>query len=111
MLGTKDQNGFNAGMIMMRVCDWSVKALSESLALRELKPDVQFEYYDQGALKWVIERPGYEEHVLYQPHNWWNSFGLTGKPVKSDRFMLHFAGVDCCGQEESKGVVMGRWVT
>jgi len=110
MLGTRDQNGFNAGMIMLRVCEWSVKALAETIALRELKPEVKFDFFDQGALKCVAERPGYEEHVRYQPHNWWNAFGFTGKPVASDRFMLHFAGIDCCGQEESKGVVMGRWV-
>ena len=84
--------------------------LSETLALRQLLPDVQFQHYDQGALRWVMERTGYEEHVIYQPHNWWNSFGLNRKPYDTDAFTLHFAGVDCCGQEESKGTVMGRWL-
>ena len=97
-------------MAIFRVHQWSVQMLSETLALRQLLPDVQIEFYDQGALRWVMERRGYEEHVIYQPHNWWNSFGLNRKPYDTDAFTLHFAGVDCCGQEESKGTVMGRWL-
>ena len=110
ILATQDQNGFNAGMIMFRVHEWTVQALSEALALRQLRPEVKIDFYDQGALKWVMERKGYEEHVIYQPHNWWNAFGLEGKPYGTDAFMLHFAGVDCCGQLEDKGTVMGRWL-
>lgn len=110
ILATQDQNHFNAGMVIFRVHEWTVQALSEALALRQLRPEVQFDFFDQGALRWVIERQGYEEHVIYQPHNWWNSFGLEGKPYATDAFMLHFAGVDCCGQLEDKGTVMARWL-
>ena len=78
--------------------------------MRQLRPDAHFEHYDQGALRWVMERDGYAEHVIYQPHNWWNSFGLAREPYDTDAFTLHFAGVDCCGQPESKGTVMGRWL-
>ena len=110
LLASQDQNGFNAGMAMFRVHAWSVQMLSEALALRQLRPDAQFEHYDQGALWWVMEREGYAEHVIYQPHDWWNSFGLGGKPYPTDAFTLHFAGVDCCGQPESRGTIMGRWL-
>lgn len=57
-----------------------------------------------------MEREGYAEHVIYQPHDWWNAFGLAREPYDTDAFTLHFAGVDCCGQPESKGTVMGRWL-
>ena len=110
ILATRDFNGFNAGMAMFRVHQWSVQMLSEALALRQLRPDVHIEFYDQGALRWVMEKEGYEEHVIYQPHDWWNSFGLAREPYDTDAFTLHFAGVDCCGQPESKGTVMGRWL-
>ncbi len=110
LLATQDQNGFNAGMAMFRVHQWSVQMLSETLALRQLRPDAHFDFYDQGALRWIMEREGYVQHVIYQPHNWWNAFGLAGEPYDTDAFMLHFAGVDCCGQPESKGTVMGRWL-
>ena len=97
-------------MAIFRVHEWSVQMLSETLALRQLRPEVQFEHYDQGALRWVMERDGYAEHVIYQPHDWWNAFGLAREPYQTDAFTLHFAGVDCCGQPESKGTVMGRWL-
>lgn len=95
---------------MIRVHEWSVKAMSEVIALRQLKPEVKFEFEDQGAIGWVLNRRGYEEHVLYQPHNWWNAFGLQQAPSKTDLFLLHFAGVDCCGNSESKATVMSRWL-
>ena len=97
-------------MAIFRVSEWSVQMLSETLALRQLLPEVHFEHFDQGALRWVMERPEYLQHVIYQPHDWWNAFGLNRPPYATDAFMLHFAGADCCGQEDSKGTVMGRWL-
>lgn len=110
LLASQDQNGFNAGMAIFRVSQWSVQMLAESLGVRQLVPGFDTHIDDQGALRWVMERQGYAEHVIYQPHSWWNSFGLNSPPYPTDAFTLHFAGADCCGQEESKGTVMGRWL-
>ena len=108
-LGSRDQNGFNAGMFMIRVHEWSVTMLSEVVALRTLHPDINLDFYDQSAIAWVNHRTGYQEHCLFQPHNWWNAFGLQGDPVPTDFFTLHFAGVDCCGGD-AKGTIMSRWL-
>ena len=97
-------------MAILRVNEWSVHVLSETIALGSLRPEVHIEHFDQGAFRAVFEREGYAEHVLYQPHNWWNSFGLAKEPYDTDAFTLHFAGVDCCGQPDSKGTVMTRWL-
>ncbi|KAL9100729.1 MAG: hypothetical protein Q9163_003936 [Psora crenata] len=109
VLVTRDQNGLNAGMLMIRVHEWTVKMLAEVTALRQFQPQVELPFDDQSALLWVLDRPGYEGHFLYQPHSWWNSFGLQGKPYPYPGFLLHFAGVDCCGGE-SRGTIMGRWL-
>ena len=108
-LGTKDQNGFNAGMLFVRVHKWTVNMLAQVITIRETHPDVDLWFEDQSAFTWALERPGYAEHAIYQPHNWWNSFGLDGKPFDHDRFVLHFAGVGCCGGED-KAPVMLRWL-
>ena len=108
-LGTKDQNGFNAGMMFIRVDKWTVNMLAQVITIREHHPNVDLEYADQSALVWALERQGYREHVIYQPHNWWNSFGLQGKPFDHDRFILHFAGIGCCGGED-KPPTMLRWL-
>ena len=97
-------------MAILRVNEWSVHVLSETIALGSLRPEVHIEHFDQGAFRAVFEREGYAEHVLYQPHNWWNSFGLAREPYDTDAFTLHFAGVDCCGQPDSKETVMTRWL-
>lgn len=110
MLGTKDQNGFNAGMFMVRINEWSVNMLAEVVALRQLEPTVDLPFFDQTAIDYVVKREGHSEHVLYQTHNWWNAFGIQSPPFDTDLFTLHFAGVDCCGQLESKATVMGRWL-
>lgn len=110
LLATRDMNNFNAGMAIFRVHPWSVQMLSETLALRQLRPEVTFDHFDQGALWWVMEKEEYAQHVIYQPHDWWNSFGLAREPHDTDAFTLHFAGVDCCGQPEPKGMVMERWL-
>lgn len=97
-------------MAILRVNEWSVHVLSETIALGSLRPEVHVEHFDQGAFRAVFEKEGYAEHVLYQPHNWWNSFGLAREPYDTDAFTLHFAGVDCCGQPDSKETVMSRWL-
>ena len=84
--------------------------LSEVMALRQLQPDLPLPFEDQAAIDWVCSRPGYEEHVIYQPHNWWNGFGIQGHPFPTDRFILHFAGVDAAEGTEPKATVMDRWV-
>ena len=84
--------------------------LSETIALGNLRPEIYIEHFDQGSFRAVFEREGNAEHVLYQPHNWWNSFGLAREPYDTDAFTLHFAGVDCCGQPDSKETVMTRWL-
>lgn len=107
---TQDHNGFNAGMMFIRVHEWSVKMLAEVVALRQLRPELKYEFEDQGATRWVIERSGYEEHAIYQPHDWWNEFGRQGEPVSTDKFMLHFAGVEFSDEPEKKTTIVGRWL-
>ena len=97
-------------MAILRVNEWSVHLLSETIALGNLRPEIYIEHFDQGSFRAVFEREGNAEHVIYQPHNWWNSFGLAREPYETDAFTLHFAGVDCCGQPDSKETVMTRWL-
>ena len=96
-------------MFFVRVHEWSVKMLAQVITLRDVHPEVELSFDDQSAFSWVLGRPGFEEFTIYQPHNWWNSFGLQGKPFDHDRFVLHFAGVGCCGGED-KGTSMVRWL-
>lgn len=110
VLANQDANGLNAGMMILRVHDWTVEMLAEVVALRHLKQDIHLPFFDQSAVKWTCEQEDYQDHMIYQPHEWWNAFGIQGEPHDSEDWLLHFAGVGMSTTEDKKTVVMGRWI-
>ena len=108
-LGSYDWEGFNAGVFLVRINEWSVKMLTEVSALPDLRQDVQVGYNaEQTAFKWVFKRVGYREHVLYQPNKWFNGFEQSfGKlpPVKDGDMLVHFSGL----KEDKFGAVQ-KWL-
>ena len=98
ILATQDEDGFNAGVLILRVHKWTIDTLTEVLALHALKPDVQLQYSDQSAIEWVCGRPGYREHFLYQPRKWWNRYYNDLNDQEQGNMLVHFAGADAASQ-------------
>ena len=71
--------------------------LTEVAALPDLRPDVQIGYNaEQAAFKWVLDRVGYREHVIYQPNKWFNGFeeSYGHLPlVQNGDMLVHFSGL------------------
>lgn len=108
ILGTQDNNGFNAGMLILRVDQWTVRALSQVLALPVLQPSVGLPFYDQSALDWVFQLPANQEHFIFQPRHWWNRYFFTGDGDQPGEMLLHFAGIGAQsggGSQEKSGVM------
>lgn len=108
ILGTQDNNGFNAGMLILRVDLWTVRALSQVLALSVLQPSVGLPFYDQSALDWVFQIPANQEHFIFQPRHWWNRYFFTGDGDQPGEMLLHFAGIGAQsggGSQEKSGVM------
>ena len=110
-LGNKDWNGYNCGVFMMRINEWSVNFLTQATAIPLLRPDiplgVPYPNYEQDAMKWVLEQKGYKEHALYQPREWYNGFSIGAEgelEVKTGDLLIHFPGVS---QKYSQ---MGHWL-
>ena len=110
-LGNKDWNGYNCGVFMMRINEWSVNFLTQATAIPLLRPDiplgVPYPNYEQDAMKWVLEQKGYKEHAVYQPRLWYNGFsnGAEGVlEVKTGDLLIHFPGV------LQKFPQMGHWL-
>ena len=110
-LGNKDWNGYNCGVFMMRINEWSVNFLTQAAAIPLLRPDiplgVPFPNYEQDAMKWVLEQKGYKEHTVYQPRLWYNGFsnGAEGElEVNTGDLLIHFPGV------AQKFPEMGHWL-
>lgn len=110
-LGNKDWNGYNCGVFMMRINEWTVNFLTQATAIPLLRPDipigVPYPNYEQDAMKWVLDQKGYKEHTVYQPRLWYNGFssGAEGElEVKTGDLLIHFPGVL---EKYSK---MGHWL-
>ena len=93
-LGPKDWEGFNAGGFFIRVNEWSIKMLTEAMALPLFRPDIDLRYNAvANAMKWVFTKPEYRDHVLYQPRRWYNDFRSKEQPeAESGSLLVQFDG-------------------
>ena len=97
IIGTKDWNRFNPGVFLLRVNGWSVKTLSQVYALQNIRTDISFgNNADQDAMIWIIDRPGYREHMLYQPIEWFQGYQDSQghfRSVQPGDLLVHFPGL------------------
>jgi len=111
ILATKDNNGFNAGMLILRVHEWTVQTLTEIIALPTSNPTVTLPFYDQSAIEWICSRPGYQESFLYQPRRWWNRYHHDPDGVEAGNMLIHFAGVGTVfAGTATKQEIMGQFL-
>ena len=96
IVGAKDWNSFNPGVFLIRVNGWSVKLLTQVYALKHIRTDIEFgNNADQDALIWVMDRPGYREHVIYQPIEWFQGYQDPRghfRDVQPGDLLVHFPG-------------------
>ena len=97
MLISRDWTGFNAGVFIIRVCEWSILTLNDAVAIPRLRPEVDVPYRDQDALGWVLRQPNNKRHRIYQPRHWWNQYpefySYMGEKVMKGTVQLHFPGM------------------
>ena len=98
VIGSNDGAGFNPGVFLVRVCEWSMKVFTETLALPDTKPDINLrqDFIEQDAMQWEFRSDGNHEHVVYTPQYWFNGYKGKTPPgerdVKPGDTMSHFAG-------------------
>ena len=106
ILGTKDQNGFNAGMFFIRAHKWSINLLASTMALDGTNTEVAAGFAEQTALYLMFNETIRHEHVLYQPRKWFNtyefSFAYEGEP---GNLFVHFVGL-----QEDRWGRMVKWL-
>lgn len=103
MLLTKDWNGMNAGVFMIRVHPWSIQLLSAAIAYPAQNPKVDLLWKEQSALTRLFKENNYfARSVVYCPLRWFNAYmGMPNvmNPSSSPMFraqpgdlLIHFAG-------------------
>ncbi|WQF86086.1 Putative glycosyltransferase 34, nucleotide-diphospho-sugar transferase [Colletotrichum destructivum] len=119
LLATKDWNGLNNGVFLLRVGQWAVELFSAVLAFRHYRPDVELPFTEQSAMGFLIGEPEFEKGVQFVPQTWFNAYpggnastfleredeaGLADYQARRGDFLVHFAGVG------ERGKAMDDWV-
>lgn len=107
LLITQDSRGLNAGVFLIRVTEWSVNFLSDVIAFRHFKPDVDLPFSEQTAMEQLLFEDRYKDNVAYIPQPWINTYawdtaqdfmsrkevdGLDDWASRRGDFLIHFAG-------------------
>lgn len=110
LLVTTDENGFNAGVFLIRVCEWSIDLLADAIAFPRLHADVQLVFKEQDALRDRFNVEDRKNHRLYVPRHWFNPYDFKylgrGKQVMDGTMLLHFPGLG----HETRAEAMGLWL-
>ncbi|GKT93051.1 galactosyl transferase gma12 mnn10 family protein [Colletotrichum tofieldiae] len=119
LLATKDWNGLNNGVFLLRVGQWAIELFGAILAFRYYRPDVNLPFTEQSAMEFLIKEPKFTKGVRFVPQPWFNAYpgsnastflergdeeGLADYQARRGDFLIHFAGVG------DKGKEMGGWL-
>ncbi|KAM0282145.1 hypothetical protein ACHAQH_003185 [Verticillium albo-atrum] len=117
LVATKDWNGLNNGIFLLRVNRWSVDMFAAILALRYYRPDADLPFTEQSAMGMLMEEPQFVNQVAWVPQWWFNAYPrpdedfdegkielLEEHHARRGDFLVHFAGLG------SRDEAMARWL-
>jgi hypothetical protein len=120
---TKDYNGLNNGVFLIRVNRWAVDLFLAILAFRYYRPDVELPWTEQSAMGLLLGKPQFGDNVAWVPSWWFNAYppGWDEEdfaPLNGDKdarqyharrgdFLVHFAGV---GSPDQARQAMKPWL-
>lgn len=96
-IGTHDSNAFNSGAFFMRVNEWTVNLLIETLLVSRTNPDVDLGIEKaQTAMQSVLASSAFREQAVYQPRGWFNAFERRGEGFEGTHgsLLVHFHGLE-----------------
>lgn len=115
MIGTKDHNGFNSGIIFFRVHPWTVSFLADTFAYPLCRPQEDLGYsFDQEAMARLLKRPdgppagqGYADQTVFMPRPWINTYEFHhGYEGGKGDMLVHFPGLF-----EDRAPHMEKWLS
>ncbi|KAL1616777.1 hypothetical protein SLS54_008169 [Diplodia seriata] len=99
MVVTKDWNGLNNGVFLVRVNEWAVELFSDILGFPYHRPDVELRFTEQSAMEKLLDEDKFRDNTVYVPQRWFNAYQGRDdeklEPFQTRRgdFLVHFAGV------------------
>ena len=107
LLVTRDWNGLNNGIFLLRVNSWAIELFTAILAFRHYKPEIDLPFTEQSAMEEVLKTDQFREQAIYVPQHWFNGYeedgaqkfqdredveGLKERNVRRGDYLVHFAG-------------------
>ncbi|KAL2373302.1 hypothetical protein RJ035_002056 [Blastomyces gilchristii] len=95
LLLSKDWNGMNSGVFLIRVHPWSVQLLTATTAYPIYNPNVELRWFDQSAMGNLIKENDYfRRSTVYCPLRWFNAYmrapnGLDLNPDSPSHLQVH----------------------
>ena len=88
-IATRDRNGLNAGVFLIRVCSWSLNFMMRSVAYNYYNRNITMHFFDQTSMNNVLISDKEDKHYVIVPQQWFNIYINSKKPGS---FIVHFAG-------------------
>lgn len=124
LLVTKDYNGLNNGVFILRVNEWAISLFTAILAFRHYQPDVKLRFTEQSAMEYALQTDDFKDQIQFVPQHWFNAYdtggaatfagrqtdtGLDDFNVRRGDYLVHFAGFPAKGQaiEEYSAMLIG----
>ncbi|KAL4802399.1 hypothetical protein BDV18DRAFT_164222 [Aspergillus unguis] len=107
MVATKDHKGLNTGIFFLRVHQWTVRMLIESLAYPTYNPGTDLGMQvDQTAMEKVLNKTEYRDGVVYLPRPWINTYEWRhAYEGEKGHMLVHFPGLG-----EDRWSHMQKWL-
>ncbi|CAN9365423.1 unnamed protein product [Alternaria alternata] len=118
MLVTKDWNGLNNGIFLLRVNSWAIELFTAILAFRHYNPGVDLPFTEQSAMEHVLQTDQFRDGAHFVPQHWFNGYeeggaqkfeeredveGLDERHVRRGDYLVHFAG------RGKRGDLLNEW--
>ncbi|KAH7055983.1 hypothetical protein B0J12DRAFT_709640 [Macrophomina phaseolina] len=98
MVVSRDANGLNNGIFLLRVNAWALELLAGVVGFRHRRPAVALAFADQSAMEKLLLEDGFRPNVAYVPQRWFNAYHafqnetLGPERIRRGDFLVHFAG-------------------
>jgi glycosyl transferase family (putative galactosyltransferase) len=94
-IAARDWNGLNAGVLILRICPWTVTLLSRTMTYKHYHPDEAYVFEEQTILARLTENDKeFHKEAIYMPRPWFNAYFYGMHEVKPGMLLSHFAHPD-----------------
>lgn len=109
LLITRDSDGFDDSVFLIRICQWSLDLLTDAVALPRFKPETELPHLERDALRLMFNTDSRQANRFYVPRHWFNVYDdheASRSNATWDGTML----VNSRGVDKESGESMNRWL-